>query len=141
MSRPNFLLVSADQQRADCCGFEGRAIKTPHLDRLAADGTRFASCITPCVVCQPARASILTGLLPRSHGVHDNGIDLDPAIGEKGFAGALSAGGYDTAFFGKAHFSTYHTFEPTGTPECLASSDRYPATPGTVPIWGLTASS
>ncbi len=127
MSRPNFLLVSADQQRADCCGFEGRAIKTPHLDRLAADGTRFASCITPCVVCQPARASILTGLLPRSHGVHDNGIDLDPAIGEKGFAGALSAGGYNTAFFGKAHFSTYHTFEPTGTPECLASSDRYPA--------------
>ena len=127
MTRPNILLISADQQRADCFGFEGRKIKTPHLDELARDGTRFSACITPCVVCQPARASILTGQLCRTHGVHDNGIDLDPDIGEKGFAGALAAAGYETAFFGKAHFSTYHTFEPTGTPECLVSSSQYPA--------------
>ena len=125
MTRPNILLISADQQRADCFGFEGRKIKTPHLDQLAADGTRFSACITPCVVCQPARASILTGQLCRTHGVHDNGIDLDPKIGERGFSGALSAAGYDTAFFGKAHFSTFHTFEPTGTPECLRSSANY----------------
>ncbi|MGI9355685.1 MAG: sulfatase-like hydrolase/transferase [Rhizobiaceae bacterium] len=126
MTRPNILLISADQQRADCFGFAGRNVKTPHLDALAASGTHFSACITPCVVCQPARASILTGQLCRTHGVHDNGIDLDPAIGEKGFAGALAASGYDTAFFGKAHFSTYHTFKPTGTPECLKSSADYP---------------
>ncbi|MEO0697975.1 MAG: sulfatase-like hydrolase/transferase [Pseudomonadota bacterium] len=125
MMRPNILLISADQQRADCFGFAGRKVKTPHLDLFAAQGTRFDACITPCVVCQPARASILTGLLPRSHGVHDNGIDLHPEIGAKGFAGALAASGYQTSFFGKAHFSTYHTFEPTGTPECLKSSDQY----------------
>ena len=125
MKRPNFLLISADQQRGDCLGVEGRRIKTPHLDELARDGTRFTAAITPCVVCQPARASILTGQLPRTHGVHDNGIDLDPAIGEQGFAGALAAAGYDTAFFGKAHFSTYHTFEGTGSPECLKSSAAY----------------
>ena len=125
MSRPNFLLISADQQRGDCLGVEGRRIKTPHLDRLAAEGTRFAAAITPNAVCQPARASILTGLLPLTHGVHDNGIDLDPATGEKGFAGALAGAGYDTAFFGKAHFSTYHTFEATGTPESLISSADY----------------
>lgn len=127
MTRPNILLISADQQRGDCLGVEGRRIKTPHLDQLARDGTRFTSCITSCVVCQPARASILTGQLCRTHGAHDNGIDLDPAVGEMGFAGALSAAGYDTAFFGKAHFSTYHTFEPTGTPECVKSSADYPA--------------
>ena len=106
MKRPNFLLISADQQRGDCLGVEGRRIKTPHLDELARDGARFTAAITPCVVCQPARASILSGQLPRAHGVHDNGIDLDPAIGERGFAGALAAAGYDTAYFGKAHFST-----------------------------------
>ena len=125
--RPNILLISADQQRADCFGFMGRKIKTPHLDALAAAGTCFDAAITPCVVCQPARASILTGQLPRTHGVHDNGIDLDPAVGEKGFAGMLAATGYDTAYFGKAHFSTYHTFAPTGTPECLRSSAQYGA--------------
>ena len=125
MNRPNFLLISADQQRGDCLGVEGRRIKTPHLDGLAAQGTRFTAAITPCVVCQPARASILTGLLPRTHGVHDNGIDLDPATGDRGFAGAFAAAGYDTAFFGKAHFATYHTFEPTGTPESLLSSADY----------------
>ena len=125
MNRPNFLLVCADQQRADCLGVEGRRVKTPHLDRLAEAGTRFTAAITPNAVCQPSRASILTGLLPRTHGVHDNGIDLDPETGEKGFAGALAAAGYDTAFFGKAHFATYHTFEATGTPESLISSADY----------------
>ena len=125
MNRPNILLISADQQRADCFGFAGRNIKTPHLDALAANGTRFDACITSCVVCQPARASILTGQLCRTHGVHDNGIDLNPEVGEKGFAAALAKSGYDTAFFGKAHFSTYHTFEETGTPECLKSSANY----------------
>ncbi|MEM9755622.1 MAG: sulfatase-like hydrolase/transferase [Pseudomonadota bacterium] len=125
--RPNIVLISADQQRADCMGFMGRKVKTPHLDQLAAEGTHFTACITPCVVCQPARASILTGQHCRTHGVHDNGIDLDPEIGAKGFAGALGAAGYATAFFGKAHFSTFHTFAPTGTPECLRSSAEYPA--------------
>lgn len=125
MTRPNILFITADQQRADCVGFEGRNVKTPHLDLLAQDGTRFSSAITPNAVCQPTRASILTGLLPRTHGVHDNGIDLEPEIGEKGFAGALNKAGYDTAFFGKAHFSTFHTFEPTGTPESLKSSGDY----------------
>ena len=115
-SRPNIVLISADQQRADCFGIEGRKVKTPHLDALARGGTRFSSCITPSVVCQPARASILTGQLCRTHGVHDNGIDLDPATGERGFAGALGAAGYKTAFFGKAHFSTYHTTRPPARP-------------------------
>ena len=125
MKRPNILLITSDQQRADCMGSMGRKIKTPHLDALARRGVHFTGCITPTVVCQPARASILTGQLCRTHGVHDNGIDLDPGIGEKGFAGVLAANGYQSAFFGKAHFATYHTFAPTGTPECLRSSADY----------------
>jgi arylsulfatase A-like enzyme len=72
-------------------------------------------------VCQPSRASILTGLLPYTHGVSDNGIDLDPRTGEAGFAGAFARAGYRTGFIGKAHFATSHTFAPTGTPECRNS--------------------
>jgi arylsulfatase A-like enzyme len=98
---PNILLISADQQRADCIGFMGRKVKTPHLDALAATGTVFDAAITPSVVCQPARAAILTGRLPRTNGVHDNGIDLDPAEAERGFAATLARAGYQTAFFGK----------------------------------------
>ncbi|MSQ71658.1 MAG: DUF4976 domain-containing protein [Betaproteobacteria bacterium] len=123
--RPNILLITSDQQRGDCYGFEGRRLRTPHLDLLAAEGTRFSACITPNAVCQPARASILTGLLPLTHGVCDNGIDLDPAVAERGFAGQLSRAGYSSVFIGKGHFSSYMTFQPTGTPECLVSSAQY----------------
>jgi arylsulfatase A-like enzyme len=69
ISRPNILLITSDQQRAECFGFETRHIKTPHIDALATQGTHFAACVTPNLGCQPSRASILTGLLPLSHGV------------------------------------------------------------------------
>lgn len=125
MTQPNILIISADQQRGDCLGIEGRGVKTPNLDRMAQDGTRFSAAICPAPVCQPARASILTGQLCRTHGVHDNGIDLDPKTGENGFAGTLAAGGYDTGFFGKAHFSSYDARTPTGHPESFLSSVDY----------------
>jgi arylsulfatase A-like enzyme len=125
MKRPNILLITSDQHRADCYGFERPEVKTPHLDRLARDGTRFDACITPNLVCQPSRASILTGLLPLTHGVWDNGVDLDPAVGAQGFAGTLARSGYQTAFIGKAHFATKSTFAPTGTPECNKSQAQY----------------
>ena len=79
--RPNIIFITSDQQRADCYGFEGRKVKTPHLDEMARAGTRFNACITPNLVCQPSRASILTGLLPRTHGVSDNGIELADDVG------------------------------------------------------------
>ena len=123
----NILFITSDQQRADCYGFEGRKVKTPHLDEMALNGTRFSSCITPNLVCQPSRSSILTGMLPRTHGVSDNGIDLPADTGESGFAGTLSRHGYATALIGKAHFTTSHTFSPTGTPECRESSVQYGA--------------
>ncbi len=121
----NVLLITSDQQRGDCFGFEGRHVKTPHLDEMARCGTRFSACITPNVICQPARASILTGLLPLTHGVWDNGVDLQEEIGGAGFAGQFSKAGYQTGFIGKAHFSTFHTFKPTGRPECRSSTHEY----------------
>ena len=123
--RPNILFITTDQQRADCIGYENPRLKTPHLDALAQAGTRFSNCITPSVVCQPARASILTGSLPLTHGVWDNGVDLDPAVGQQGMAAQLAAAGYATAFIGKAHFSSKITFKATGTPECRKSAPDY----------------
>ncbi len=121
----NIVFLTSDQQRGDCYGFEGRRVKTPHLDAMASAGTRFNACITPNLVCQPSRSSILTGLLPLTHGVSDNGIDLPAETGAQGFAGTLARKGYATGLIGKAHFTTSHTFAPTGTPECRESSASY----------------
>ena len=123
--KSNIIFITSDQQRADCYGFAGRKISTPHLDKLAKTGSRFDSCITPNLVCQPSRASILTGQLPFTHGVCDNGIDLNPEIAQLGFAEQLNKVGYKTSFIGKAHFATSSTFEPTGTPECKHSSTKF----------------
>jgi arylsulfatase A-like enzyme len=127
-SKPlNIVLITSDQHRGDCYGFEGRAVQTPHLDLLAKQGTRFSSCITPNVVCMPARSAMLTGMLPLTSGVHDNGIDLDEDIAAGGFAGALTQAGYDTRFIGKAHFSSNHSYgnHPTGRCENIPSSHLF----------------
>lgn len=125
--KPNILLVMSDQHRGDCFGFEGRGVKTPHLNLLAKQGTRFTSCITPNVVCMPARSAVLTGLLPLTNGVHDNGIDLSEELAQQGFAGSLSQAGYDTRFIGKAHFSSNHSYgnKPTGRCENIPSSHLF----------------
>ncbi|PWS37145.1 sulfatase [Falsiroseomonas bella] len=123
--RPNILFITTDQQRADCIGAFGRKVRTPHLDLLAAESTAFTACIAPNPVCQPTRASMLTGRMPRSHGVCDNGIDLPPEEARDSFPAVLAKAGYDTALLGKAHFATAHTFHPTGSPECRLSMDRY----------------
>jgi arylsulfatase A-like enzyme len=117
----------SDQHRGDCFGFEGRRVQTPHLDRLAQQGTRFSNCITPNVVCMPARSAVLTGMLPLTSGVHDNGIDLDETIGGNGFAGSLAKAGYDTRFIGKAHFSSNHSYgnKPTGRSENIPSAHLF----------------
>lgn len=117
MTRPNILLITSDQHRGDCYGFAGRLVRTPNLDDLAARSTYFPLTTTPCLVCQPARASILTGLLPLTHGLWDNGLDLDPGMADQGFAAIMARAGYATAFIGKAHLSARLPYHPTGSPE------------------------
>lgn len=71
-NRPNILFVLTDDQGAWALGCAGNEeIRTPVLDRLAAEGTRLASFFCASPVCSPARASLLTGQVPSAHGVHD----------------------------------------------------------------------
>ena len=128
MTKPrNVILISTDQHRGDCLGVESRSVETPHLDRLCREGTHFSTCITPHPMCQPARASILTGKLPYSHGVRDNGRNLDKAFAKDGLGGMFSDAGFKTTFIGKAHFGSNETFHATGYPECYFSTADYPA--------------
>ena len=76
---PNVVLITTDQQRGDCVGYQTRVVRTPNIDRIAQAATRFDKCITPHPMCQAARASILTGKLPYTHGVRDNARNLAAA--------------------------------------------------------------
>ncbi|MGP3971025.1 sulfatase-like hydrolase/transferase [Streptomyces sp. 6N223] len=102
--RPNVLLVQADQFRWDCLGAAGHPdVRTPHLDRLAADGVRFAEAFCPLPICTPSRYSLLTGLYPHQHGGWTNHSTLPPALDT--FPRALRRAGYRTAAVGKMHFT------------------------------------
>ena len=75
--RPNVLLITLDQFRADCLGAAGHPlVRTPALDRLAAEGVRFTNHVSNCAPCAPGRASLLTGLWQMNHRVTGNGAPL-----------------------------------------------------------------
>ena len=72
MPHPNILFILTDDQGPWAMGCAGNTeVRTPNLDRLAAEGMRFESFFCTSPVCSPARASILTGRIPSQHGVHD----------------------------------------------------------------------
>src|SRR5256885_10985771 len=78
--QPDIFLITIDTLRADhvrCYGDE--QIQTPALDGLARDGIRFANAFTPSPITNTSHASILTGLLPGSHGVTDFAVPLSSA--------------------------------------------------------------
>ncbi len=101
--RPNILFLMADQQRGDCLGAEGnRAILTPHLDRLAAEGARFRCAYTSVPSCTPARATILTGLSPWHHGML--GYARVARRYPRELPRMIAAAGYHTLGIGKMHF-------------------------------------
>lgn len=99
----NILLITMDQLRHDTLGFRGCfPVRTPNLDRLAAEGTVFAAAYTPSPICVPARAALMTGLLPCDTGVYYNDgfwADALPTL-----PGLLSNNGYYTLAVGKMHF-------------------------------------
>jgi tetratricopeptide (TPR) repeat protein len=98
-SRPSLLLVTLDTVRADHVGAYGyREATTPHLDALAARGTRFAAAQSASPLTAPSHATILTGLYPPIHGVRDNSR-FRAAEGVPTLAERLRGAGFETAAF------------------------------------------
>ena len=95
----NVLLVTVDTLRQDRVGAYGNASGlTPTLDRLAAAGIRYSHAFSPAPLTLPAHASILTGLLPRHHGIHNNSkVHLDDHVPT--LAAVLKRTGYRTGAF------------------------------------------
>jgi arylsulfatase len=99
---PNIVVVMSDQHRADMVGCAGDpSVRTPTLDRLAAEGVRFSRVFCQGPLCMPARASFMTERYVRDHGVYDNWAEIDPD--SPTYVWGLREAGYHTALIGKAH--------------------------------------
>ena len=100
--RPNFLVLVTDDHRYDAMGCMGNpVIRTPHMDALARDGVVFENNFCTTSICCTSRASILTGMYARRHGIHDFGADLPPELLATTYPALLREAGYRTGFVGK----------------------------------------
>lgn len=100
---PNLLLLLSDEQQGNALSCAGHAhVRTPHLDALAARGTRFTNAYTPSPICVPARASLSTGRWVHDIGCWDNahGYHGQP----RGWAHALRDAGWWVEAIGKLHY-------------------------------------
>lgn len=100
--RPNVLFVMGDEWRAQAFGYAGDPnAHTPTIDRFATESVNFEQMISCLPVCCPARASLLTGQYPLTHGVYINDVPLIPK--GKTMGEVFRDAGYATGYIGKWH--------------------------------------
>ena len=99
-AQPNVLVILTDDQRWDAMSCAGHPfLKTPNIDRLAAEGARFSNMFVTTSLCSPSRASILSGRYARSHGVLNNFTEYPNDL--PSYPRRLKEAGYETAYIGK----------------------------------------
>lgn len=106
--RPNILMITSDQHRADTLGCAGHPIvQTPHLDALAFAGRRFTEAYVDCPVCIPARTTLITGREAHHNGMPDYAENFRVSRAREHFLGSLlTRAGYQTRLIGKTHWHT-----------------------------------
>lgn len=113
-ARPNLLLILTDNQSPSLIGAYGNTeIRTPNIDALAAEGLLFTRAFATSGVCSPARATLLTGLIPSRTGVH-NGLperfsvpDYSAIEEFRNLPQTLADAGYVTGLVGKYHLGAH----------------------------------
>ena len=105
--KPNILFILVDDQRNDTLGCAGHPmIKTPNIDKLAAQGVMFKNAYVSMPICMASRATIFTGMTQTTHGFTGGGhpaINLQQMDVDTSFPVKLREAGYRTAFYGKQH--------------------------------------
>ncbi|GEM_PF-3111018 len=103
MSSPNILILLADQHRASATGYGGNPdVRSPRLDRMAAEGLRMDGCVSIHPLCAPYRACFQTGQPASVNGVYKNEDNLDRSLPT--LPQLFREQGYATAYFGKCHW-------------------------------------
>ncbi len=103
MEKPNVMVVCVDEWAANKMGCSGDAnVMTPTLDYLAKNGIRLDNAYSECPVCIPARRSMMTGLMPKTHGDRIYS-DRMPMPGVPTMAECFHDAGYQTMAVGKLH--------------------------------------
>lgn len=101
VQRPNIIFVLVDDQRFDAIGKLNPQISTPNMDRMIDQGIHFRNAFVTTSLCSPSRATILTGMSTRNHGIVGN-AESEPAE-LVFFPTYLQDVGYNTALIGKWH--------------------------------------
>lgn len=122
-AQPNVLLILCDNLGyGDVACYGSQLHRTPHVDRIAAEGMRLLHFYSASGVCTPSRAALMTGCYPRRVGmdVSDLGGKVLQPVSSKGLspeettlAEVLSAAGYATFLVGKWHLGDQSEFLPT----------------------------
>ncbi|MHC4992307.1 MAG: sulfatase family protein [Planctomycetota bacterium] len=105
-ARPHLLFIVTDDQRFDMMGSLNPVLHTPNIDRLAGEGVRFERAFVTSPICTAARASLLTGLVERTHGFTFATPPLARELTERSYPALLRAAGYRTGFVGKLGVAT-----------------------------------
>lgn len=142
---PNVVIIFTDDQAYGDLGCYGaKGIRTPNIDRMAAEGIRFTDFYVAQPVCSSSRVALLTGCYPNrlgivgalgpksDHGIHDDEVTLGEVCQSKGYA---------TAAFGKWHLGHHPQFLPSrhgfdeyfGLPYSNDMWPRHPVTPKAYP--------
>ncbi len=104
VKQPNVVFVLTDQWRAQDLGFVGNEqVITPAIDKLSKEAVVFTNAISNIPVCTPARASLMTGKYPLSHGLFYNDKPLKTE--EYCIAEVYKENGYNTGYIGKWHIN------------------------------------
>lgn len=109
--KPDVLVILCDQWSPRFLSWENPQVRTPHLDRIAAEGLIFDACYTPSPLCMPARTSLITGLYPHNqgHSTWGNTGEFHVSPEAATLFRDVDAVGYSTAQIGKLHwFSGAH---------------------------------
>ncbi len=100
--QPNVLVVLCDDLRWNALSCAGHPhVRTPNIDRLAAEGLLVRNAFCTTSLCSPCRASILSGLYAHAHGVTNNFTEYPVDL--PSFPRQLQSAGYETAYLGKWH--------------------------------------